>query len=245
MGIKKKYSQAARVQAILRILGISQGITIGELAEVFEVTKRTIYRDLEALEESGYPIFPEVIEGTTYWKLESSFKNIPPVTLKIEYTPRKSNRNLTFEVHPYSLVLYKGELYILSYLLGKGMRYFALNGIKKAERSKDLFDIPEHFSPSKFLSASFGLFQGKLISLKVLFDQELSDYIQRKKWHQSQRIQKLKDGKVLLSLRTSGKEELKAWVLSFGPRAKVLSPKSLRKEIEADLQKMVLHYKPT
>jgi len=326
MATKKEYSQAARVQAILRILGISPGITIGELAEVFGVTKRTTYRDLRALEDSGYPIYTETIEGTTYWKLEESFKNIPPVTfsqnelmalyfsrklltlfqtsplqadiesafkkiesalpakhiakleriedmflplgkiernndlnqqvfetvrsavfnqnpLKIEYTPQKSNQALTFEVNPYSLVLYKGELYIIGYLTGKGMRYFGLARIKKAERSNDRFSIPEDFSPSKFLSASFGLFQGKPISLKVLFDPELSNYIQKRKWHQSQRIQQLKDGSIILSLKASGKEEIKSWLLSFGPKAKVHSPLSLRKEIEADLQKTLLQYK--
>jgi proteasome accessory factor B len=46
MNIKKEYSQAARVQGILRILGARQDITIGELAEEFGVTKRTVYRHL-------------------------------------------------------------------------------------------------------------------------------------------------------------------------------------------------------
>jgi hypothetical protein len=35
MAIKKAYSQAARVQGILRTLGARHGITIGELAEEF------------------------------------------------------------------------------------------------------------------------------------------------------------------------------------------------------------------
>ncbi|MBS3920201.1 MAG: helix-turn-helix domain-containing protein [Deltaproteobacteria bacterium] len=44
---------------------------IGELTEEFGVTRRTLYRDLKALEEAGYPILSEVIDGTTYWKLEA------------------------------------------------------------------------------------------------------------------------------------------------------------------------------
>ena len=70
MPTKKKYSQAARVQGILRTLGTRQGITIGELAEEFGVTKRTLYRDLNALEKAGYPLISGVIEGTIYWKLD-------------------------------------------------------------------------------------------------------------------------------------------------------------------------------
>jgi proteasome accessory factor B len=80
---KEKYSQASRVQGILRTLGARQAITIGELAEEFGVTKRTLYRDLKALQEAGYPLLSEVVEGTTYWKLEPSFKGVPPVTFTL------------------------------------------------------------------------------------------------------------------------------------------------------------------
>jgi proteasome accessory factor B len=83
MPTKKTYSQAARVQGILRTFGARQGITIGELSEEFGVTKRTTYRDLKALEEAGYPLCSEIIEGTTYWELEPSFKGVPPVTFTL------------------------------------------------------------------------------------------------------------------------------------------------------------------
>ncbi len=65
MQVKKKYSQAARVQGILRTLWTRQGMTIGELAEEFGVTKRTLYRDLRALQDSGYPLLSEATEGLT------------------------------------------------------------------------------------------------------------------------------------------------------------------------------------
>jgi proteasome accessory factor B len=83
MGIKKNYSQAARVQGILRTLGARQGITIGELSEEFGVTKRTLYRDLSVIEEAGYPLISEITDGTTYWKLEPSFKGVSPVTFTL------------------------------------------------------------------------------------------------------------------------------------------------------------------
>jgi len=61
---KKTYSQAARVQGILRTLGARHGITIGELAEEFGVTKGTLYRNLKALEEVGNPLTSETVDGT-------------------------------------------------------------------------------------------------------------------------------------------------------------------------------------
>jgi proteasome accessory factor B len=83
MPTKTTYSQAARVQGILRTLGTRHGITIGELSEESGVTKRTLYRDLKALEYAGYPLLSEIVEGTTYWKLEPSFKGVPPVTFTL------------------------------------------------------------------------------------------------------------------------------------------------------------------
>ena len=67
MTTKKTYSQAARVQEILRILKSRHGITIDELAEGFGVTKRTLYWDLKTLKQAGYPVLSEVVDGTTYW----------------------------------------------------------------------------------------------------------------------------------------------------------------------------------
>jgi predicted DNA-binding transcriptional regulator YafY len=121
------------------------------------------------------------------------------------------------------------------------MRHFALEGIEKAERMKERFEIPEDFSISEFLNVQFGFFHGKPITVKVMLEKELSDYIQRRTWHPSQKVKELKDGRILLSMTASGKEEIKAWVLSFGRKATVLSPKSFREEIEDDLSK-TLHY---
>jgi predicted DNA-binding transcriptional regulator YafY len=177
----------------------------------------------------------EVFE-TVQWALLN--QNI----LKLEYKPRKGNRAFPFEIHPYSLLFYKGEFYLLCFVPGKGMRYFALEGIKKVERMKERFEIPEDFSISEFLNVPFGLFHGKPITVKLIFDKELSDYIQKRAWHPSQKIKELKDGRLLLSMTASGKEEIKGWIFGFGPKAEVLSPKSLREEIKEDISKTSAFY---
>jgi predicted DNA-binding transcriptional regulator YafY len=54
----------------------------------------------------------------------------------------------------------------------------------------------------------------------------------------------LKDGRLLLTMTASGKEEIKGWILSFGAKAKVVSPKFLRKQIQNDLSGSLEYYKP-
>ena len=64
-------AEVIRQWTILRDLEASRRVTIDELAERTGVTTRTIRRDLEALQASGFPLFDELVEGKRYWMLEA------------------------------------------------------------------------------------------------------------------------------------------------------------------------------
>ncbi|RKF03318.1 HTH domain-containing protein [Tenacibaculum lutimaris] len=64
-----------RLTAILTQLQTKKLITASELAIKFSVSKRTIYRDIKALEQSGVPILTE--EGKGYTLMEGY--RIPPI----------------------------------------------------------------------------------------------------------------------------------------------------------------------
>ena len=64
-------AEVIRQWSILRDLEASRRQTIDELAARTGVTTRTIRRDLEALQASGFPLFDEVIDGKRYWRLEA------------------------------------------------------------------------------------------------------------------------------------------------------------------------------
>ena len=54
---------------ILREIEVSHGKTIRQLAEMTNVTTRTIRRDLEALQEAGFPLYDVSDDGPKRWKL--------------------------------------------------------------------------------------------------------------------------------------------------------------------------------
>ena len=66
-----------RLLAIVLELQGRDRVTAEELAHIFEVTKRTIYRDIAALNESGVPVVSAAGQG--YWLMEGYF--LPPVSL--------------------------------------------------------------------------------------------------------------------------------------------------------------------
>lgn len=72
-----------RISAILIQLQTKRYVTAGEIAERFSISKRTIYRDLKALEEAGVPLGAEA--GRGYFLVEGY--HLPPVM----FTPYEAN----------------------------------------------------------------------------------------------------------------------------------------------------------
>jgi predicted DNA-binding transcriptional regulator YafY len=64
-------AEVIRQWTILRDLEASRRLTIDDLAKRTGVTTRTIRRDLEALQTSGFPLYDEQIDGKRYWTLEA------------------------------------------------------------------------------------------------------------------------------------------------------------------------------
>jgi len=65
-----RHAESARQWKILRALEASrQGETVKALARQHGVAERTIWRDMEALQEAGFPLIDEKRDGRTRWKL--------------------------------------------------------------------------------------------------------------------------------------------------------------------------------
>jgi predicted DNA-binding transcriptional regulator YafY len=81
----KKYSQAARLHDVIRILEARYGASIDELAEECRVTRRTIFRDLQAIRDAGYPLVSErESDGRVLFRFITGFKKIPPITFSLQ-----------------------------------------------------------------------------------------------------------------------------------------------------------------
>ncbi len=81
----KKYSQAARLHDVIRILEARYGATVDELADECGVTRRTVYRDLDAIRDAGYPLVSDSeADGRTLYRFMTGFKKLPPITFSLD-----------------------------------------------------------------------------------------------------------------------------------------------------------------
>ncbi len=72
--------QLARQWKIFQTLVTSRhGKSVRDLAKNLDCHKRTVYRDLEALEAAGFPIYTENSNGKNRWFLMDSARNPMPM----------------------------------------------------------------------------------------------------------------------------------------------------------------------
>ena len=70
--------QLARQWKIIQTLISSrQGKSAADLASEIECHPRTLYRDLEALQVAGFPIYTEKVEGKNLWSLLDTLRENP------------------------------------------------------------------------------------------------------------------------------------------------------------------------
>ena len=86
---KPELLRLSRLTAIITLLQSKKLMTASELAAKFEVSKRTIYRDIKSLEKSGIPIY--TIEGKGYSLLQGY--SLPPIM----FTEEEANALITAE----------------------------------------------------------------------------------------------------------------------------------------------------
>ena len=311
--------QLARQWIIFQQLMASKyGKTVNDLAADLDCHPRTVYRDLEALQAGGFPLYNEKVNGTNYWALmESAKKPVPiPFSLpelialyfgrdvlkilkntvfhdsleslfkKIKTTlPAESKKYLkqierslragagphknydrfreTIEalneaiikkkvveivyftmsrkkvtrrkVAPYKLWFYNGTFYMIGHCRKrKEIRIFAVDRIKMFNLTDERFEIPADFNADEFMKASFGVFQGQPVHVKLHFTSDAAGYVKEKVWHNSQKLSEKKDGSVILEMDVAGTTEIKSWVLCWGSQVQVLEPDNLREEIRSE-----------
>ena len=322
-------AEVIRQWSILRDLEASRRQTIDELAARTGVTTRTIRRDLEALQASGFPLFDEVIDGKRYWRLESkAFRRLDdtgftlaelsalyfsrtlvevlagtpfqqdvaaafdklsaaltpgmrqfldrlplvfqakgasraakPGAVKAErehiarlldatlnhrratmtYFSMSSGREKAYVIEPCRLIYSPGGLYLLAFVPEyKDLRTFAVERIRGISLHEERF-TPEEIPDAAF-AHSLGVNEGPPEHIEIAFEPRIAPYVRERQWHPSQSAADRKDGGVLLSLDVCNDWALRSWILSFGPLARVVTPKALADQIKGEIDRAAERY---
>jgi len=319
--------QLARQWRVIRSIEAStNGLTVAEIANRQETGIRTIYRDLEALQSAGFPLYTEKVEKANRWafvdtykfkipapftltelmslyfykdlvrvfkgtpfhdSIDSVFKKIqstlPPQALRyldqmqsvfhVGIKPYKDYgqfRNILNQVNqaamdrrrvemvyhslhrkektlrkvdPYKVWFYDGTIYLIGLChLREEVRMFVLDRIKMLKITDERFMIPNDFSLDDFMRDSFKVMHDELYTVKVRISPGWARWVSEKIWHESQKTKKMPDGSMEMIFQVAGLDEIKRWILSFGPEAFVLEPEKLKEMVHKDLSRNLAQY---
>lgn len=150
---------------------------------------------------------------------------------RMRYFSVASGRAKDYALHPYRLVYAQGGLYLLAFVPEYGeLRTFAVNRIEQLSLLETTFER-EASLPDEPFSHSLGVHHGKPEAIVLEFGPQVAAFVEGRTWHPSQRIERLEDGRIRLTLQVSIDWALKAWIMSFGSLARVMSPASLASDI--------------
>jgi predicted DNA-binding transcriptional regulator YafY len=154
---------------------------------------------------------------------------------RMTYFSVTSGRAKEYVLHPYRVVYAQGGLYLLAFVPEyKELRTFAISRIEQISLLETTFQRSENLADEPF-SHSLGVHQGEPETVTLEFAPQVAAFVEGRKWHPSQSLTRLKDGRIQLTLQVSIDWALKGWIMSFGPLAKVLEPKKLAQELKKEL----------
>jgi predicted DNA-binding transcriptional regulator YafY len=150
--------------------------------------------------------------------------------VEMRYASASSRRTKTYEVEPQRLAYAHGGVYLVAWVPEYGeMRTFAI------ERIETLATLDESFEPRPLplepFAHSLGVHTGQPERIVVEFTPEAAPFVGGRRWHASQAVETHPDGGITVTLDVCRDRALRAWILGFGPDARVVSPIALAQEI--------------
>jgi len=205
----------------------------------------SVLRRLHSNDQARYIQIGEMIDNTGQEWIETVYQAITQQqTLRLTYKPYgKESREIT--VSPYLLKEYRNIWYMVGYdhsvLADTGPKILKLNRIQKVEVSEESYITDETFNGEDYFKYTLGVFHqsgSEPIEVTLQISHELIELVAENKIHPSMEIIEKSADEMTISFTVYDTPELKARILSYGGKARVLAPESLKKAIQEEIAKM-------
>lgn len=153
-------------------------------------------------------------------------------TVQIRYFTAGRGVTTRREVDPYRLWYAAGGLYLIGHDHRRGApRTFAVERIRSLTVTDRPYQLPLGFDVEAYVRDTLVVMRGRPITVELVFDRPTAAWVRDRQWHPSQRLKRLRGGRVGLVLEVADTRELLGWVLSFGRGVRVVRPESLRTHV--------------
>jgi predicted DNA-binding transcriptional regulator YafY len=112
-------------------------------------------------------------------------------------------------------------------------RTYKLERIRSISVTPEPYEAPDESVAQEMLAAWDVIGDDAPVEVVIRFTPDVSQRVHETRWHKSQVEELEDDGSLLWRARVAGVLEIRSWILSWGPDAKVLEPPELREWVAA------------
>ena len=162
----------------------------------------------------------------------------------------KSNKKITAEYNgkprllsPYGLI-YGEKIYLIAVESKKGTTPYCylLHKLSDVQITNETFDKGD-FNLDEYSKKSFGIYQGEINDVKLLFSKNVAEDVLNYNFHSTQKVKQNEDGTVTVKFKASGEYEIMWHLFKWGADVKILAPTSLKKQYIELLKTTMEHQK--
>lgn len=146
-------------------------------------------------------------------------------------------------LHPHAMVIREGKWYLIARdATNQEIRLYRMERIHTFELTTETFERDPHFSMDQYFEGSWSVFRGEKQKVRLWVKDIALRIIQERHWIKPQSWNPISDHEAECTIMVQGTTEISAWVLSMGPNAEILEPKSLRDQVRAALAETLKKY---
>ncbi|MBA4493883.1 helix-turn-helix transcriptional regulator [Paenactinomyces guangxiensis] len=145
-----------------------------------------------------------------------------------------------YEVKPYALVWWQNNYYLVAkYGEEKDFRHYRVDRMRKVEMTNQSFSR-ELFNVADYVNKTFHMFHGEEKPIQIQFENDDNNFVNVvfDRFGKDVFIEKLQDNYFIVTTNAKVSQGLVNWILTWGSKAKVLSPQELVEDVIAETKKM-------
>lgn len=139
-------------------------------------------------------------------------------------------RDKTKVLSPYGII-YGSNIHLIAMEANykKHPYNYVVHKISKIKLLNETFDKGD-FDIKEYASRSFGVFQGEIIDVELLFDAMVQEDVLNHNFHPTQKVTQNPDGTVTVTFKASGTHAIMWHLFKWSDNVKIISPQSLKDE---------------
>ena len=192
--------------------------------------------DKVRLISKSQPLLPPTVDGSVVGAIHEAL--LDGKVLEAAYKARDNESAKAYRLHPLGLV-YRDNVgsLVATDEDFDDPRVYLLHRFVEAKMSARKMKPSPAFDLDKFIAdGGLGYRMGDTeISVELLFARETGVALEETPLSAGQKLARRDDGSIVVSARLKDTQVFRSWLLGFGDRVEVLSPKSLRAAIAASL----------